>query len=164
MIFVRLNAWKLLCIILILLIITQISDNYWINLVANIIIYSFYIGWYLAVGLNLNKLLDENNQKSETFFIINCLYVFMILSLSSILENGEGVEQKMPLYMLLMLGYFVVAFLHIIYFTSDLFNTVQMDQSSTYKQMDYRIILLSFFFLIIGIWVIQPKLRSYFKG
>jgi hypothetical protein len=63
----------------------------------------------------------------------------------------------MPLWVFLLLLYFVFAFLQIVFFLTQAFCALEDSNSKTKTRIE--LVYFSFLIYIIGLWVLQPKIK-----
>lgn len=148
-----------------------------IFLVYFILYILFYFGWYYALGTNLYKKLPENVNMSickfKIFLFIPTIYISSIFILLSIMFYNINNIQEMNE---MMLGIFPIIFLIVLplhlfsmfcvfycmYFISKALKSIEINNTAITE--DYIGYFLMFWFIIIGIWFIQPKINRIFEN
>lgn len=158
MILLRIKSWQLFLAIFTPVVVSDILDN-WASPLLRIISVGVLFGWYLLVGKELNEQLQEDEKENDLFFILNCLFVIVFLSLLSIFGEREELEGSM--WVLLSIFYFLFSFFYIVIFTSRAFLAVQEIKSEKSAYYNNQMVYLLFFVYIIGIWFFQPRINKY---
>lgn len=160
MILLKAKSWQLFLLLIIPLIASSLIENYWVGIIVDLGAYALIFGWFLLVGTNLNQHLPPNEKSSDTFFTVNCFYLIVGAFVLPIL--GESITGAgMPLYILSLSAYFAFSFFYVVYFTSKSFLAVQGRESNVYRA---EIVFISFFVFIVGLWILQPRIRKIFRG
>jgi len=164
MILLKISSWQFILLFLIPLFISANITSDWISICLNLFASILIFSWYLFTGKCLNEQLSDDEKESDVFFIINCFYLMVFTSVSSVLNSGQrGDETEMPLVLLVMAIYFVIAFLYVVYFASKSFLSVQEIRSRRSTHYSYQTVFLFFLIFVVGIWFIQPKMNEYFS-
>lgn len=145
------------------LVISLNVTDYWVRVVFDLSVTVIIFGWFLLVGKNLNDELSDGERKPDLLFTINCFYLITLSSLSSILNVGNDTEKDMPLFVLVMVIYFVIAFFQVSYFASNAFLSVQNINPKKPDHYGSQSIFFFFLFFVIGVWFIQPRVNQYFE-
>ena len=154
-------SWQIFLAVFVPLVLSINIPDFWISTTLAILAYGVLFGWFLVVGINLNEQLPDEEKKSDILFIINCFYLILFLSISSILEDGQ--ESEIPIILLLLVVYFAFAFFHVVSFVSQSFLALQELKSRKPTHYSSQSVFLYFFIFIVGIWFIQPRINEYFE-
>lgn len=114
------------------------------------------------IGINLNNSLPPEQFKSDLIFKLSWFYVLALLSSSFIIADPDRVDSDVPIYIFILLGFFVFSFFYIIYFTANSFAVTFEHKDKYFPRPE--IILLAFLIFPIGIWIIQPRIKKMFKN
>jgi hypothetical protein len=128
------------------------------------------LGWFFAVGVNLNKKLPDtvkmNLTKFKWFFftpitLMFFYYVFVFFILYPSVSNGIAPNNgifvvSIPLYL-----FSVFCCFYCIYFNAKSLKAVELQKTVTFR--DYVAKFFLFWFFPIGIWFIQPKINKIFN-
>ncbi len=126
-----------------------------------------FFGWLWAVAINLQEKLTAELKLSvirfKTFLLIPIIYfviffVFIDLAMSGTIENGTGLN---PAIFVLIIPFHLFAMFCIfycLYFVSKVFKTVELQRKVTFSDFAGEFFMI--WFLIIGIWIIQPKINK----
>ncbi len=159
MMFLKLKSWQLFILMLTPLILSTIDKVYWVTVTIDIIGYILIFGWFLSVGVNLNESTIDDEKSSDAFFIINCIYLIIITSLSSIFSTKQGGDLEMPSYLLFFSTYTVIAYFHVVYFFSKAFIAAQ-DVLPLKDRLNWKTVFLLSFIFLVGVWIIQPRINK----
>jgi len=156
--FLKVDAWKVFIILFMPFLITSIGQfDHTMTLILSILTYTVYIGWYLLIGTALNDELTNEAYRSNVFFKINCFYLLGYLAVSTVLgEDWKSFEATE--YVAVLSVYNIVAFIHIIYFTTSSFLRL-LDEKKV-QLSNKKIAYLHFLIPFIGVWFITTTLKK----
>lgn len=159
---IKAEPWQILFLFIGAILLYSLTPNEQavLKIITSILLAVVIFGWFLILGMSLNENLPEDQQMSDTFFIISCFYGILLVSLSAILRNVSMGEDMIG-YVIMLLVLFGFSFFYIIYFTSTLFTSNQEHLSSKDK-LRAEVIFILFIGFILGILILQSRIRKFF--
>ena len=130
-----------------------------------------FFGWIWSISVGMQKFIPDPIKMKITrfkiFFFIPLIYIlFISFYMSNIFENISSQNNnliahtfKNSLFLIFPLHFFsMFCMFYIMYFSAKTLKTVELQKTATLN--DYLGLFLGFWFYIIGIWFIQPKINK----
>lgn len=136
-----------------------------------IILYiGLYFGWFYALGTNLYKMLpDKATMNLKIFKIFLFIPVAYILFLSvfmaakiSIMLNGEQANFASFALIIPLHLFSIFCIFYSIYFIAKALKSVELQREVSFS--DYAGDCFLIWFLMIGVWIIQPRINKIFNN
>lgn len=127
---------------------------------ASVLLATVIFGWFWIVGTSLNENLPEEEQRSDTLFIISCFYCALLVILAAI--PGDFLIVNVAAYAVILLVPFVFGFFYMIYFVSVLFTSNQ-DRFSDKHKLSAEAIFVLFIVFIFGVLMLQSRIKRFFS-
>jgi hypothetical protein len=129
----------------------------------SMVVYIYYMlvvfSWPLAIGLEFVKRLPFNVSLSKRNFILHfvimCIVAF-ILAISQWIYT-EWLTTYVVIFIVLMCYYLVSVFI-VVRFASKVFASFELGREA--KASEYVGYLFAFWFVFMGVWFVQPKIRK----
>ncbi|MBX2965803.1 MAG: hypothetical protein KF845_06635 [Cyclobacteriaceae bacterium] len=137
------------------------DDQQILNATASILLAVIFFGWFLIVGMSLNKNLPEDEQKPDTLFTISCFYGIVLVSVSALLKNLP-VNESLTGYAIALVISFGVSSFYMIYFTSILYS-INQERFLKKGKLNAELVFILFIGFILGILVLQSRIRKIFS-
>ena len=121
------------------------------------------LGWLVSVGIGANRALDENLRMPENWVLVAAavpfvaLYVFLFAGIMPVVRGEIPFPPRWMIYLnflaLLCIGVCV-------WFAARQFTRLR--KSADVGFIDYYPAFMAFWFCIIGVWFMQPRIREQF--
>ena len=128
-------------------------------------------GWFYVVGVNLNKKLPDtvkmNLIKFKWFFFTPIAFMFLsyIYTYFVLFKNvSNGVEPNFGIFLTFIISlslFSVFCFFYCIYFNAKSLKAVELQRPVIFR--DYVLDFFLFWFFLIGVWIIQPRINRIFS-
>lgn len=139
-----------------LIVLLNVDDPNWIQKCVTVIEYFIIFSWYFVVGTTLNNMLGYDDRKPDLLFKFNCFYLFVVLSLSKMLDSNTSSEgEEIPISIILLILYFIFSFFHVASFTANSYLSGQAIKRKTDIGFFYILFFLPFF----GSILLHPRLK-----
>lgn len=136
------------------------NDQQVLKIIASISLGIVIFGWFLVLGTSLNENLPEDEQSSDTLFIICCFYGLLLVSVSALLKD-IALDEDLISYAAVVLVSFGLSTFYIIYFASIQFTSNQ-ERFLDKEKLNAQSIFILFICFIIGVLVLQSRVRKFF--
>ncbi len=159
---VKAEPWQIFCVFVgaILFYGLATDEQQILKVVASILLAVVIFGWFLILGTSLNENLPDDQQKSDTLFIISCFYGLLLVCISAILKDIP-IDEDMAVYAIVLVISFALSVLYVIYFTSNLYASNQELFLDKEKLSD-KVIFILFIAFILGVLVLQSRVKKLF--
>jgi len=131
-----------------------------LKMASSILLAVVVFGWFLILGKGLNENLPEDEQKSDTLFVVSCFYGMLIVSTSAIMK-GVQIDESQIEYAILLVVSFALSTLYVIYFVSTLFFDNQ-ERFLDKEKLSAELVFILFIAFVVGVLVIQSRVRKFF--
>lgn len=157
------EPWEIFLVFIGVIILYKITpqDQMIVKIVTTFFLCSVILGWLLVLGLSLNRNLNEADQKAEELFISGFVYAF-VFPVASAIDLSLIVGEINDAYLLIFGFLFCLSFFYMIYFCSTLF-VYNQDKLIKQDKLKVEVVFLSFIVFIIGVFVLQPRIRKIFS-
>ncbi len=120
-----------------------------------------FMGWFYSIGVGLHKLLpkevDLNLNKFKFFIFFPLIYIMILIlwrPLNELIKIDFGLTIPFHLFSMFCMFY-------VMYFCSKTIKSIEMNKEVTFS--DYSSEFFLFWFYIIGIWILQPKINKIYS-
>jgi hypothetical protein len=117
------------------------------------------MGWLWAIGAFLFSIAEPSLRLNIHFFRFAIIFptVCLLTALPFFLSSNRTIEAViLPLHLLAL-----ACLLYVFYFNSKSLRIVEKREMVTTN--DYLVLLFLFFFSLVGIWLIQPKINQLYR-
>ncbi len=156
----RLKHWQLFCLIILPSAFTSPSPLQEIVRYFGLIILLF---WVYSIGVLGHDKLKDLKLESEKlkFFKVNVIICPVTILIVHLFTLGDTEPEFTPMFIAVtpFALYFFFSLFYIIFFTSKVLSKIELKREVEFS--DYSKNLLFIFVFIIGVWIIQPKVKRY---
>lgn len=162
---VLLKHWQLFIILVSSVFIPDIHPL--INKIIAFLYFSFFIFWMFSIGTVLSNEILQKDKPKVNYYNVTCA-LFVKLFGVIIFTTNDGIhitnsnykEYGLWIWPLLILTlYMLWSILYILYFTAKVIHLANMKLNNTSESITTNY-FFAFWFYIIGIWFIQPKVAE----
>ena len=163
--YLQLKSWQLFILLVAPMFLPAIFVNSknldTLFVIASLMSMIILIGWLYSIAIASNARLSSTLKKNTVVYKIGCLIPFIYVVLLALFffptAQNVGVQHSpvwlKPLHLASMFGIF-----YALYFTAKQFTTLK--NGCEVKFSDYSGIFFLFWFYLIGVWFIQPKVNK----
>jgi len=119
------------------------------------------LGWLYSIGMTANEKLEAPFQMYSGFFrlaIVTPVICFLIFLFMVILPLSRGEMTSPPRWAIFVNFAAIMAFAYSVWFAAKQFVTYERRQETTF--VDYYVTFMALWFGFIGVWYLQPKIRT----
>jgi hypothetical protein len=159
---VKAESWQIFLVFVGVMLVYGIvpDEQQALKIVASILLAVVIFGWFLILGTSLNENLPEDQQKSDTLFVISCFYGILLVSGSAILKDIP-IDEDMAGYAIVFVISFGLSFFYVIYFTSTLYASNQ-ERFWNGEKLSAEVIFILFIAFIFGVLILQSRVKRFF--
>ena len=126
---------------------------------VNLIFFAVFLGWIYSVGNEIGIRLNKKSSNLNLFRI--CIIITLFLSLVASFYQRISVIIDLdfghPLFKGLAV-FVILAVFYCFYFVSNVL--VSMEKKRNVSFNEHRLEFFLFFFFIVGVWILQPRIRA----
>jgi hypothetical protein len=177
-----LKHWQLFILIIIPVLftwcttlLTIVTDAYYAffmisSLIAGLCSTYLLFAWLYILGTHICKKLPSgvnmNLRRFKTLLLIPCIYIALLIvlipALSDSGRSSESTGMLMALVIVPMHLFSMVCMMYSFYFNAKALKSAELQRSATFGEYIGEFFLI-WFFPIIGIWILQPRINKLFE-